>query len=77
MRGDYTLASANEASLGLYVTGGCTHGNGRASVNVKKGSGTFELATKIVYVGQPHVTFYVEGDGAGGVYFGKGEYLQN
>ncbi len=75
VRGDYVLASADEASLGFSVTGGCTQGNTRGQQSVKKGSGKFELATKIVYVGQPHVTFYVSGQGSGGVYFGKGDFL--
>ena len=75
VRGDYTLASADEAVLALGVTGGCTSHNDRGRVTLKKGSGTFELATKVAYVGQPHVSFYVNGEGAGGVYFGKGEYL--
>ncbi len=76
VRGDYTLASADKATIGFNITGGCTR---NATLNVqavKRGSGTFELATKIAYVGQPHVTFYIEGNGSGGVYFGKGEYLQ-
>ena len=75
VRGDYTLASADEAILGLNVQGGCTQGNTRGRVPVKKGSGTFELATKMAYVGQPHVGFYVNGEGSGGVFFGKGDFL--
>jgi hypothetical protein len=75
VRGDYTLASADEAVIGLNVTGGCTSHTERGHVTVKKGSGTFEVAVKIAYVGQPHVTFYVNGEGSGGVYFGKGDFL--
>jgi hypothetical protein len=75
VRGDYTLSSADEAVIGLNVTGGCTSGTERGHVGVKKGSGKFEVAVKIAYVGQPHVTFYVNGQGSGGVYFGKGDYL--
>jgi len=75
VRGDYTLASADEAVLGLNVSGGCTSGAERGHVAIKKGSGKFELAVKIAYVGQPHVTFYVNGEGSGGVYFGKGDFL--
>jgi len=26
-------------------------------------------------VGHPHVSFYVNGEGSGGVYFGKGDFL--
>ena len=75
VRGDYTLASADEAVLGLNVTGGCTSHTERGHVTIKKGSGAFELAIKLAYVGQPHVTFYVNGEGSGGVYFGKGDFL--
>ncbi|HEX4513912.1 MAG TPA: hypothetical protein VH054_10260, partial [Polyangiaceae bacterium] len=75
VRGDYTLASANEAVLGLNVTGGCTSHTERGHVAIKKGSGSFELAVKVAYVGQPAVTFYVDGTGSGGVHFGKGDFL--
>jgi hypothetical protein len=75
VRGDYTLTSADEAVLGLNVTGGCTSHTERGHVPIKKGSGKFELAVKAGYVGQPHVTFYVNGEGSGGVYFGKGDFL--
>src|SRR5262249_44794061 len=56
VRGDYTLTSADEAVLGLNVTGGCTNHTERGHVPIKKGSGKFELAVKAGYVGQPHVT---------------------
>jgi len=75
VRGDYTLTTADEAVLGLNVTGGCTSHTERGHVSIKKGSGKFELAVKVAYVGQPHVTFYVNGEGSGGVYFGKGDFL--
>jgi hypothetical protein len=81
VRGEYTLASADEATLGFSVTAmvpgeGCTYGNTRQTVHVSRGSGTFELANGIPYRGYPHVTFYVQGQGSGGVYFGKGDFLQ-
>ena len=81
VRGEYTLASADDASLGFSVTAtqsgeGCTHGNSRGSKTITRGSGSFELATPIPYTGYPHVSFYVKGNGSGGVYFGKGEFLQ-
>jgi hypothetical protein len=80
VRGEYTLVSADQASLGFSVTAsqrgeGCTTGNGRATQVVQRGSGTFELTTAIVYEGYPHVSLYVDGNGIGGVYIGKGQYL--
>ena len=81
VRGEYTLATADEATLAFNVTAieqgeGCTYGNGRGSTHVLRGSGTFELANSIPYRGHPHVTFYIKGEGSGGVYFGKGDFLQ-
>jgi hypothetical protein len=74
VRGTYTLASEPDAALGFHVTAsrpgeGCTNGNGRASQAIARGSGSFELATRIAYEGRPHVSFYVAGQGSGGVYF--------
>jgi hypothetical protein len=74
VRGTYTLASAPDAELGFHVTAtrpgeGCTNGNGRESQTIARGSGSFELATRVVYEGRPHVSFYVAGQGSGGVYF--------
>ena len=81
VRGEYTLASADEATLALSVTAivpgeGCTSGNDRGTVHVSRGSGKFELANGIPYRGYPHITFYVQGQGSGGVYFGKDDFLQ-
>lgn len=81
VRGSYTLGSADEARLLFSVTAerpgeGCTSGNSRGSMRVSKGSGVFELATVVPYQGKPHVTFYVDGQNGGGVYFGKGELLK-
>jgi hypothetical protein len=81
VRGEYTLASADRATLAFTVTAarpgeGCTNGNGRGHVEVRRGSGTFELASIIPYRGYPHVYFTVDGKAAGGVYFGSGEYLR-
>lgn len=55
---------------------GCTREIHEAHVRVTRGSGTFKLTNKIVYEGQPHVTFYVGGQNAGGVYFGKDAFLK-
>jgi len=81
VRGEYTLASADEAVLGFSVTAldpgdGCTSGNPRGKVHITRGSGKFELANPIAYRGHPHVSFYVHGEGSGGVYFGKGDFLE-
>jgi hypothetical protein len=74
VRGTYTLASAPDATLGFFVTAtrrgeGCTNDNGRARQKITRGSGSFELATRVAYDGRPHVSFYVAGQGSGGVYF--------
>lgn len=81
VRGTYTLSSADEATLLFSVTAerpgeGCTSGNSRGSIRASKGSGEFELATVVPYQGKPHVTFYVDGQNGGGVYFGKGASLK-
>ncbi len=91
VRGDYTLASADEATLGFSIgaidpADACTFGNNRGRQHVARGSGKFELATTIVHRGYPGVSFFVEGvDGSGGrlfgagsgsVQFGKGDFLQ-
>jgi len=82
VRGEYTLSSADEASLGFSVTAtrkgeGCTRGNGRrGSQRIKRGVGTFELAAPVLYDGHPHVYFRDQGQSAGGVYFGSGEFLK-
>lgn len=73
VRGTYTLASAPNATLGFHITAtrpgeGCTNSNGRDSVAVTRGAGSFELAVRAAYEGRPHVSFYVEGKGSGGVY---------
>lgn len=75
VKGEYTLSSADEARLLFSVTaegpGGCTKGNPRGAQNVARGSGTFELAAPFPYDGKPHVTFYVRGSNAGGVYLAQ------
>lgn len=81
VRGEYTLSSADDAMLAFYVTAtrredACSTGNPRGHRNIRRGSGTFELAHPILTEGYPHVTFYVQGSSAGGVYFGKGAFLQ-
>ncbi len=81
VRGEYTLASADEAAITFTVTAtnpneGCTKDNPRARQTVKKGSGKFEVATTVAYQGHPHVWFDVGNNvSGGGVYFGKGDFL--
>ena len=62
-RGEYELASADEAVLGFTVRGGCTTGNGRGRLVIKRGKGTFELATRIAYAGEPHISIFRAGHG--------------
>jgi hypothetical protein len=81
VRGQYTLASTDEADLAFYITAidpadGCGDVNRRQTQHVTRGSGTFELANTIGIRGYPHVTFYVGGASTSGVYFGKGDFLQ-
>jgi len=82
VRGQYTLASADEADLAFFVTAtdradACGSVNPRQTQHVTRGSGTFELANTLGIHGYPHVTFYVGGSGTAGVYFGKGAFLQH
>jgi hypothetical protein len=80
VKGKYTLQSRDEASLLLSVTAtrtgeGKTSGNRRGRLTIRRGSGEFELATEMAFVGYPHVTLYDKPGGQpfGGVYFGKGD----
>ena len=81
VRGQYTLASADEADLAFHVTAvdpseACSNTNPRQVQHVTRGSGTFEVAHTISIHGYPHVTLYIGGSGSSGVYFGKGDFLQ-
>jgi len=80
VRGEYTLASAEHAQLGFSVTvtnpeESCSHGDGRESLQIDRGTGKFELVETFVSDGHPHVSFYVNGQGSGGVYFGADAFL--
>ncbi len=82
VRGQYTLASADDADLAFFVTAidradACGSVNPRQTQHVTRGSGTFELANTLGISGYPHVTFYVGGSGTSWVYFGKGNFLQH
>lgn len=68
--------AARDASEAEAVPTRVLSGNSRGSIRASKGSGEFELATVVPYQGKPHVTFYVDGQNGGGVYFGKGASLK-
>jgi beta-lactamase regulating signal transducer with metallopeptidase domain len=80
IKGTYTLASHDRASLMVAVTAasaadatGPTLKTQSAVVN--KGTGTFKLLYAMICKGSPHVSFYPIGGGGdfGGAYFGTGE----
>jgi beta-lactamase regulating signal transducer with metallopeptidase domain len=76
VRGRYHLESKEKATLALMLTQ--TEGDGKEMISsaermeVKKGSGEFELAYDVKHAGSLHVTFYSipEGRPFGGQYFG-------
>lgn len=76
VRGLYQLKSKEKATLALFLTQ--TGGDGRDVVSpsqtleVKEGSGPFELVYTVAHPGALHVTFYSIPNGMpfGGVYFG-------
>lgn len=81
VRGEYTLRSVDKAVLVFSTTArlpgeGCTKGNPRGRVAITRGSGTFEVASPIPYLGYPHIWFRVRDESAGGVYFGSGAFLK-
>lgn len=82
VKGTYTLASHDRASLTMNVTAAlASEGTGSTlktqSVDVTKGSGTFTLLYAMICKGWPHVSFYPGGGGSdfGGTYFGTGEFV--
>jgi beta-lactamase regulating signal transducer with metallopeptidase domain len=82
IKGTYTLASHDRASLTINVTAAsASDGWGPSlktqSVDVTKGSGTFTLLYAMICKGWPHVSFYPKGNGGdfGGTYFGTGEFV--
>ncbi len=69
VRGTYTLASADSATLALNVTAvrsgaGHSRSDGQDELVVKRGSGSFEPRKRMPYPGKPHLTFYVAGQAA-------------
>jgi hypothetical protein len=80
VKGSYVLASGDEGTIAFTVTSarpreGCTRNNDRGHQKVKRGTGTFELAVPLQYLGYPHVYFNVVDKGAAGVYLGAGDFL--
>jgi hypothetical protein len=79
IKGVYTLASHDWATLGVYVTSDAKEHDpvdDHQSITITKGSGAFTLVLPLYCRGWPHVSFYSSsGGGFGGAYFGSGEYL--
>ena len=73
--GHYQLASADKASLGLFVTHRSPSVADASAPSqlkrVESASGSFELSCEITYAGDLHVSFYPasHGEAFGGVYF--------
>jgi RNA polymerase sigma factor (sigma-70 family) len=81
VRGTFTLASHNQASLAIYLTSS-TNGAydnepfGNNAVAVQAGKGDFTLDFEIREMGYPHLSFYpTNGQSFGHLYFGTGAYL--
>ncbi|HVX14989.1 MAG TPA: M56 family metallopeptidase [Pirellulales bacterium] len=80
IKGTYTLASRDEATLAAYTTAkhaadGTSKSYRTQTTKIKKGSGDFTLFLPMACEGWPHVSFYPSGggEGFGGNYFGTGE----
>jgi beta-lactamase regulating signal transducer with metallopeptidase domain len=80
IKGTYTLASHNRATLAAYVTAAdAADGNGSSfkvqTTVVDRGDGTFTLILPMSCRGWPHVSFYPTDGGSdfGGSYFGTGD----
>ena len=80
IKGTYTLASHDRATLAAYITAmDAEHGTSPSlkiqTTVVKKGNGTFTLFLPMSYRGWPHVSFYPAEGGSdfGGNYFGTGD----
>jgi hypothetical protein len=73
--GSYTLASAENADLAWLATShgpsGSTPVTDTEHIQIARGSGVFHLEKKLLGNGWLHVSFYVNGRGAGGIYFGE------
>ncbi len=83
IKGTYTLASRDEATLAAYVTAADSQDARSYSFDVqtrdcKRGSGKFTLLLPMSYRGWPHVSFYpaAGGQSFGGTYFGTGDSVR-
>jgi beta-lactamase regulating signal transducer with metallopeptidase domain len=80
IKGTYTLASHDGATLAAYITS-TDPDNGKSSsfniqsVVIDRGNGTFTLVLPMTCRGWPHVSFYPAdgGNSFGGIYFGTGD----
>jgi hypothetical protein len=80
VEGSYTLNSADEAELALFVTTKLdirTKIDPKQMLRVKRGTGSFRLIETMAAEGYPHASFYPipSGSSFGGIYFGKGDWL--
>jgi len=80
IKGTYTLASQDRATLAAYVTAtertkNFGHTLTVQHLKIERGDGTFTLFLPMYIDGLPHVSFYSErdGNGFGGTYFGTGD----
>ena len=80
IKGTYTLASHDRATLAAYFTAmdaknGKSRSHEMQRTDVKKGDGSFTLCLPMTCRGWPHVSFYPAGGGSdfGGNYFGTGD----
>ena len=75
VRGHYQLASAAQASLGLFITHSAPpdadHVTRSQTTRIESPKGSFELSCEIAYLGDIHVSFYPASGGQsfGGIYF--------
>ena len=82
IKGTYRLTSEESASLSAYTTGNAADPKAMSmqsiptqktqTVDIDAGSGRFSLILYMWYDGNPHVSFYHDGQSIGGVYFGTG-----
>jgi len=75
LEGSYTLASAESADLAWFSTSrgpsGSTPITEEEHVKIERGSGRFHLEKTLSDDGWLHVSFYVNGQSHGGIYFGE------
>jgi hypothetical protein len=73
--GSYTLSSADSADLAWFATSrgpsGPTPIRDSEHVQLSRGTGTFHLEKTLLNDGWLHLSFYVDGQPHGGIYFGE------